>query len=106
MTMTFRKLYWAVEILNGNQGCHLQGVYTSTHDLCDIGFKAVPEGTRIRLSLVKLDSANAALGTWTFDEIDQMGTDLQAFVETKEFTGPEVQDVISAFRQTATTTAA
>lgn len=100
--MMFRKLYWVTEQLQGN-GARVTGVYTSVPDLIRKGLiwhgQTAPD-TRLRLTLVKLDSSKGPLGEWDNSNLANLVADLDPFVKTDEFRQDEVlrlEEAINAF---------
>lgn len=86
--MKFRKLYWVTEQLNNDGQSQLRGVYTSIFDIRSKGFKwleSCGDHKGIRVSLVKLDSMDKPLGTWSSPNFDNMREDLQQYISTGEF---------------------
>lgn len=100
--MMFRKLYWITE-QSSRGSWRATGVYTSIQDLIEHGFRfvgdpAVHDGFRI--TLCKLDCRKDVLGVWSGPKFQDIETDLQAYVQTGEFTVEEIQQLrqaLSAF---------
>lgn len=96
--MMFRKLYWVTEQLQAGTA-RVTGVYTSVPDLIRKGLIWHGEtagDTRMRLTLVKLDSSKGPLGEWENSTFASLVTDLEPFVRTDEFRLDEVLDLVSA----------
>lgn len=81
--MTFRIIYWVVEQLDASSS-RVTGVYTSIHDLIDIGLGGTDKN--VRLSLFKLDSPAGKLGEWKGPDFDGLRSDLEQFIASGEFT--------------------
>lgn len=81
--MTFRIIYWVVEKLDATSS-RVTGVYTSIHDLIDIGLSG--QDRDVRLSLFKLDSPSGKLGEWTGPKFEGLRSDLDEFIKSGEFT--------------------
>lgn len=97
----FRRLYWVVEQIDTDGKSRVTGVYTSIQDLIHRGLNWCPNfsGHGVRLSLVKPDTFDHALGVWSADSISSMESELEAFVRTNEMTLSEVQDLQAALQQ-------
>jgi hypothetical protein len=91
----FRRLNWVSEHIFENGSSSVLGVYTSIPDLVRYGLR-FPESGRLRLTLTKLDSAGEPFGTWTTNNFENIGNDLQPFVKTEEFTAEQVKNLADA----------
>lgn len=92
----FRRLYWIVEEFDDAGATHVSGVYTSIQDLIHRGLKP---GAKLRLTIHKPDTYNAPLGQWTNGSFAQIGDDLNAFVQTHEYSVEEVKTLADAVNQ-------
>jgi len=92
----FRRLYWIVEEVSDNGATRVTGVYTSIPDLIHRGLKA---GASLRLTIHKPDTYDCPLGQWTNATFAQMGTDLDQFVQTHEYSVEEVKTLGDAVSQ-------
>lgn len=94
--MKFRKLYWTSESLPENGACSkLLGVYTSIPDLIRAGLRPHP-GDGLKLTLVKLDSASAPLGSWTNEDAERLPEALAPYIASEEFSTENVLDLSHA----------
>ncbi|MBL8088144.1 MAG: hypothetical protein JNM85_08770 [Chthonomonas sp.] len=97
----FRLLYWIVEEVRPDGSSSATGIYTSIHDLKEKGLRRIDgDANALRLSLVKVDSMKAPLGVWMADDARQLEADMQAYIETGEFTSSMVEDLLEAFSAT------
>jgi hypothetical protein len=93
----FRKLYWVTELLQANGQSSVWGVYTSIPDLLRHG---LPQGNgKLRLTLTKLDSNNAPLGTWTEPNFEGIEEQLGEFVRTDEFSQDHCSALCDALKE-------
>ena len=100
MTMMFRKLYWVTESVDEQGRSSVNGVFTSVPDLIDQGLKDdATSGHTLRLTLLKLDCADAKFGSWTSPTFAGIGEKLTDFVNTGEFTFDECRDLVEALRK-------
>lgn len=94
--MVFRKIYWvAEEVQNG--ASELKGVFTSVSDLHD-KFVAPHSGQSLKLSLVKLDSPEGVLGTWSSPDFSGLEDDLKEYIGTGEFHQEECERLVRTLR--------
>lgn len=99
--MFFRVIHWVLEVVDGSGKSKVFGVYTSIQDLIEKGLNlAGPEveNNQVRLTLVKLDSAEPPLGQW-FDSIEVLEDELKPFIESGELEIETVNTLIEAFRK-------
>lgn len=99
--MKFRKLYWVTEQVDGDGLSQIGGVFTSIPDLIEGGIHwidGVEKRHAFRLSLVKLDSRNKPLGSWTSPDYPGIEDDLAEYVRTQEFGSTEIEDLVKALR--------
>ena len=89
----FRHLYWVVEEGGGSAEFCVTGIYTSIHDLLETGIRWVHGGSKMRLSLVKVDHSGPPLGTWLSPDFAGLDARLQEFVATQEFSVSEILDL-------------
>ena len=94
----FRRLYWIVEQVSGEGKSRVTGVYTSIPDLVGRGLNWSDEvhGRGLRLTLVKPDTFDKPLGSWTGPEFPGMVEDLRAFVASHEITEEELNTLSTA----------
>lgn len=99
--MKFRRLYWVTEqIADSGESC-VVGVFTSIHDLRVKGVKwcdGCAHSGGFRVTLVKLDSQDMPLGSWSGPGFDGIEDDLQPFVATGEFDEPSITQLASDLR--------
>jgi hypothetical protein len=100
-TMKFRRIYWVTEHVQPDGGSQVIGVYTSIPDLIDKGMRWAPGEEGFRVSLVKLDHEGEPFGCWSSPGFAGMEADLQEFVKTGEFSGPETEALAMALREFA-----
>lgn len=93
--MVFRRIYWVVEKLNGDQA-EVVGVFTSISDLVDT-YLAESHGP-CRFTLVKLDAANGVLGRWQSPNFDGMREALNEYIQTGEFAIDECDRLAEALK--------
>lgn len=99
--MKFRRLYWVTEQLDEFGCSEIVGVFTSIPDLIEDGLKwndGFSKKDKFRLTLVKLDSKKRPLGTWISPDYEGFETDIQEYVETKEFTTTECESLVAALK--------
>jgi len=84
--MMFRKLYWVTEQVDSFGVSHIAGVFTSIPDLLKTGLAGQQDGTKLRLTLTKLDSDSSPFGTWCEPDFSGLRERLNDFVATDEFT--------------------
>ncbi|MEQ1822488.1 MAG: hypothetical protein ABL949_08260 [Fimbriimonadaceae bacterium] len=94
----FRRLYWIAEQLNADGSSRVTGIYTSIQDLCHNGLQWSSNcNTKIiRLTLMKPDVFDQPLGSWVSPGFGEIATDIQAFVESNEYTEEEVKMLLSS----------
>ncbi len=94
--MRFRRLYWVTESLSPKGESKVTGVYTSIPDLIRKGLQLCREGSglQIRLTLVKLDSENEPLGSWSTDNFDGLEASLEEYVRTDEFSEEQCKRLV------------
>ncbi len=93
--MMFRRLYWVTEEVSAKGDSGVTGVYTSIPDLVRNGIQSRNgRPSRLRLSLVKLDTADSPLGVWEAPKFDGIGDSLQDYVKTDEFSADQCQLLI------------
>lgn len=92
-TTMFRRIYWVVERPSESGDRAVTGVYTSIQDLLDSGLNGQRDG--VRLTLVRLDAENGVLGTWEGPGFGDLRQELEAFIETKEFSRDCCNDLLS-----------
>lgn len=97
--MQFRRIYWVTELIDAEGHSAVGGVYTSIQDLLADGFKwhaDLPNHrAKLRISLVKLDSAGLPLGSWCSPTFDGLAEDLQAYIRTDEFNILDVEALVA-----------
>ena len=99
--MFFRVIHWVLEVVDSSGKSEVYGVYTSIQDLIEKGLHlAGPEikNNQVRLTLVKLDSAEPPLGQW-FDSIECLENELKPFVESGELEIETLNTLIDEFRK-------
>ncbi len=97
----FRRLYWIVEQVATDGSSRVTGVYTSIQDLVGKGLNWSDgvAGRGLRLALVKPDTFDRPLGTWTGGTLAGIGADLQAYIQTHEFSEEEVSTLCAALSE-------
>lgn len=93
----FRRLYWVIEAVQEDRSSQICGVYTSIPDLIRRGLSHGRDG-KLRLTLTKLDSDKAPLGTWTAPHFEGLERDLQPYVATEEFSTDECKALMDALQ--------
>lgn len=89
----FRRLNWIVEQIDADGTSRVSGIYTSIPDLTHEGLKWLPGNSpKLRLSLWKPDHFGEPLGVW--DGGSMQASDLQAFVDSKEYSESEVAELM------------
>ncbi len=93
----FRRLYWIVEQVGNDGGSKVTGVYTSIPDLVGKGLNWSDgvTGRGLRLSLVKPDTFDKPLGQWSGSQLSGIEADLQAYIQTHEFSEEEVTTLVN-----------
>ena len=94
-TTMFRRLYWVTEQVGANGESKVTGVYTSIPNLLREGFACNDLGN-LRLTLMKLDSENGALGSWTGPTFEGLDSSITEFVKTDEFTAEHCETLVGA----------
>lgn len=97
----FRKLYWVAETMADHGPSVIHGVYTSIPDLIEKGLPASSNLSRLRLTLIKLDSSKPPLGTWHGPEFHGLDEELQTYVKTEEFSPDQCQNLLDALHPVA-----
>lgn len=94
----FRRLYWIAEQIEDNGQSRVTGIYTSIQDLVHNGLHWCEDmsGRTLRLTLVKPDTFNIPLGTWTSPDFDGLVDELKGFVSRQEYTDEETAMLTSA----------
>lgn len=92
----FRRLYWVTEQVERNGVSRVTGVYTSIPDLLQHGLHWQSDSSALRLTLTKLDSSNAPLGTWMSPQFEGISRDLEPYVASDEFSLEHVHNLESA----------
>jgi len=94
----FRRLYWIAEQVGSDGTSRITGVYTSIQDLVHNGLQWCDdiEGCNLRLTLVKPDTFNKPLGTWSSPGFDGLKDDLQGYIASQEYTEEETKMLTSA----------
>jgi hypothetical protein len=91
----FRRIYWVTEYVHEDGRSEVHGVYTSIPNLVRQGLDR-PAGTRLRLTLTKLDCEEAPLGTWLEPNFEGLSARLDEFVRTDEFSRDQCQALMDA----------
>lgn len=91
--MLFRRLYWITEQVEDSGASRVTGVYTSIQDLVHHGLNWCEDmqGRNLRLTLVKPDTFNKPLGSWSSPSFEGLATDIRSFIETHEYSEEETQ---------------
>lgn len=97
----FRKLYWVAEQVDAAGNSKVTGIFTSIQDLVEVNFHSDNGGKASRITLSKLDCANGVLGSWTIGKHQSLAEDLQAYVQTKEFSLEECELLVNAVNGSA-----
>ena len=100
--MKFRRLYWVTEQIGENGASEIAGVFTSIPDLVEEGlhwYEDIDKRNKFRLSLVQLDSREKPLGSWTSPDYQSIEQDLAAYVESQEFSTPEVESLVDGLKK-------
>ncbi len=92
----FRKIYWVTEQVDSRGRSHVFGVYTSIPDLIHHGLPDCSGDYRLRLTLTKLDSDKEPFGSWCEPDFGAIGSRLDEFVKTDEFTREHCQMLVEA----------
>lgn len=89
--MIFRRLYWIAEQVDEAGKSRVTGVYTSIQDLVNHGLHWCEgeESCNLRLTIVKPDTFNKPLGSWTSPTFEGLAEDIKQFVSTQEYTDEE-----------------
>jgi hypothetical protein len=101
----FRKLYWVTEHVDPFGTSHIAGVYTSIPDLIRNGLTETHDGSKLRLTLTKLDSDKTPFGTWCEPEFDGLMERLRDFVATEEFSDEHCHMLVEALQKRSAVTA-
>ena len=97
--MMFRKLYWVTEQVDPLGTSHVAGVFTSIPHLVQNGLSDRPRGSRLRLTLTKLDCEESQMGCWLEPNFNDLEERLHEFVQTEEFTSEQCHMLLDALRQ-------
>ncbi|MDI9636580.1 hypothetical protein QPK87_01540 [Kamptonema cortianum] len=94
--MKFRKLYWVTEQVEESGNSSVRGVYTSIYDLTSKGLRWDEDAgtTGFRVTLAKLDSNCAPLGSWSAPSFSTMLEDLQPYVASGEFDAMSCEQLV------------
>jgi hypothetical protein len=96
----FRKLYWVTEEVNANGNSGVSGVYTSIPDLIKNGISTRNgQPSRLRLTLVKLDSTKGPMGIWEAPGFVGLEDSLQEYVRTEEFSAEQCQSLVDELKK-------
>lgn len=99
-TMKFRILHWVTESLAADGTSQVTAIFTSIPDLIDSGLtQELPDGHRLRVSLVKLDCVKGPLGVWTGPKFEGMEPMLEHLQSTQELTPMEFKLLQAAIEQ-------
>lgn len=103
----FRRLYWIVEQIGEDSSSRVTGVYTSIQDLVNKGLKWSENlvVNHVRITLMKPDTFDKALGSWKDSEFGSLRNDLEAYIQSHEYSEEEVDllcQATSAFVTNAT----
>lgn len=99
--MKFRRIYWVTEQLDDKGASQVAGVYTSIPDLIDKGLRwdeGIPGRSGFRISLVKLDSMNKPLGSWSSPGFAGLDESLKEYVGTGEFNEGDCVQLVEVVR--------
>lgn len=102
--MKFRKLYWVTEQVASDGKSEVAAVFTSIQDLTDSGvhwIEDIDKKSAFRLTLVKLDSKQKPLGTWTSPDYPGIEDDLAEYVKTDEISSIQVEELVAKLRSLA-----
>jgi len=105
--MVFRRIYWVTEQLDADGKGVVTGVYTSIPDLTAKGLRWMEGGPtgNFRISLVKLDSPASPLGCWSGPEFANFEAEMAPYVQTKEFSTPDIEHLAASLRDFANSSA-
>ncbi len=91
----FRKLYWVTEQVQSDGISRVTGIFTSIPNLVREGL-ACNEVANLRLTLMKLDSENGSLGSWSGPSFDGLDSRLADFIKTDEFSVDHCETLVTA----------
>ncbi len=97
--MMFRKLYWVTEEVDPLGASHVAGVFTSIPHLVQNGLSDSRRGSKLRLTLTKLDCEEAQLGSWLEPNFNDLEDRLHDFVLTEEFTSEQCHMLLDALQR-------
>jgi hypothetical protein len=94
----FRRLYWIAEQVDNEGRSRVTGVYTSIQDLVHRGLHWCEDlpGRTLRLTIIKPDTFNTPLGTWTSPDFDGLVDEMKGYVSRQEYTEEETAMLASA----------
>jgi hypothetical protein len=94
----FRKLYWVTEQVTTDGKSHVTGVFTSIPNLLKEGMACNQLGC-LRLTLMKLDSENGTLGSWTAPNFKGIEERLHDLVKSDEVTIDHSESLVAALEK-------
>ncbi len=99
--MKFRRIYWVSEQYNEQGLSEVTGVYTSVHDLIEIGLGVTDRSSYksgFRITLCALDSTGPALISMSSADFSNCEEKIAPFVQTGEITEEEAARLKQALR--------